>query len=123
LATPAALEYGGQRRVLVVQPAGFDRSKGGASPAVAIPVTEVAGCDNDTTVCVEADSLSVQHVALDLVERRRDRVEFADRVHTRTDVAWAPLVSTECSQKSVFWGTDASRQTQAQHPMSQTLVM
>jgi hypothetical protein len=125
MATPSSLEYGGQRRVLVILPSD---SSGHASESevvqtLGVPLTAVQGTETITTICVEADGLSLQHIALDLVERRRDRVEFAGRVHSRTDIDWRPLVSTETPRSSVIWGADASRQTQAQHPMSKTLVM
>jgi hypothetical protein len=96
-ATPMLLEYGGSRRVLAVVPdRGSDsHTDAGLSRALGTNATAVVGGDNYLTICVEASGLSLTHVALEFVERRRDRVEFARRVHARTDIAWNPLVSTE----------------------------
>jgi serine/threonine protein kinase len=125
LATPMLLEYGGNRRVLAVVP---NRQSDGhtdaeLSRALGTNATAVIGGDNCLTICVEASGLSLTHVALELVERRRDRVEFARRVHSRTDIAWTPLVSTETSNASIVWTTNESRATQDQHAMGKTLVM
>jgi hypothetical protein len=125
LATPSCLEYGGQRRVLAILPtdASGEAPKSAMADRLGVPLTVIQGADDDITICVEANGLSLEHIALDLVERRRDRVEFAVRVHSRTDIAWTPLVSTETPRSSEICGNNVSRQTQAQHPMSKTLVM
>ncbi len=93
------------------------------SRALGISATTVAGRDNYLTVCVEASGLSLPHVALELVERRRDRVEFARRIHSRTDIAWSPLVSTEISNASIVWSASEAPAMQDQHAMSKTLVI
>ena len=74
--------------------------------ALGTNATAVVGGDNYLTICVEASGLSLTHVALEFVERQRDRVEFARRVHARTDIAWNPLVSTETSNASIVWTTN-----------------
>jgi hypothetical protein len=125
LATPMLLEYGGERRVLAVVPniGSGGNSDTTVSRALGTSATTVAGSDNYLTVCVEASGLSLPHVALELVERRRDRVEFAGRVHSRTDIAWSPLVSTETSNASIVWTSSEAPATLDQHAMSKTLVM
>ena len=124
LATPMLLEYGGDRRVLAIVPHSENagNSDTTVSRALGISATTVAGRDNYLTVCVEASGLSLPHVALEIVERRRDRIEFARRIHSRTDIAWSPLVSTETSSASIVWASEAPA-TQDQHAMSKTLVM
>ncbi len=125
LATPMLLEYGGDRRVLAVVPktASAGNSDTAVSRALGTSATTVMGSDNYLTVCVEASGLSLPHVALELVERRRDRVEFAGRVHSRTDIVWSPLVSAETSNASIVWSTSEAPATQDQHAMSKTLVI
>jgi hypothetical protein len=83
----------------------------------------MAAADNSLTLCVEADGLSVPHIALSFVDRRRDRVEFAERVHCRTDVSWTPLVTTTATPAEFDWSNDAARQTKAQHAMCKTMVI
>jgi eukaryotic-like serine/threonine-protein kinase len=125
LATPAALEFGGRRRTLAILP----REAAGATSQNAIaqrlntPVTAIVGADSSFTVCVEADGLSLPHVALEFVERRRDRVEFAGRVHCRTDIAWLPLVSLATSSKPTGWSDEMMRGSQIENDMTKTLVM
>lgn len=125
LATPALLEYGGNRRVLAVLPA--DSSGANAQMAIGqrlgTPVTTIPGTDGSLTLCVEAEQISLPHIALDFVERRRDRVEFADRVHCRTDIAWTPLISTTLPADSTVWAIDNGRRTQDQNSMSKTMVL
>jgi hypothetical protein len=125
MATPAFLEYGGQRRVLAILPNESDDPNAETMVAQSLGalVTTVRGTVGNVTVCVEADALSLEHIALDFVERRRDRVEFANRVHCRTDISWSPLVSTEASALSMVWGTDADRHMQSQNAMGKTMVL
>jgi hypothetical protein len=125
IATPMLLEYGGDRRVLAIVPRSGNtgNSDTRVSRALGISATTVAGRDNYLTVCVEASGLSLPHVALEIVERRRDRVEFARRIHSRTDIAWSPLVSTEISNASIVWSASEAPATHDQHAMSKTLVI
>jgi serine/threonine protein kinase len=124
-ATPTLLEFGGTRQVVAILP----RDGAGAlTPAVVSnslgpAATAITGNDNNLVLCVEAGNLSLPHVAASLVEYRRDRVEFASRVHSRTDVAWTPLIDIAASSELVGWpGVDA-RQTTARDAMCKTLVM
>ncbi len=114
-ATPALLELGGTRRVLAVLPRGGETT-GDASPistSLGSGVNSIRGVDNGVTLCVEAAGLPIEDVAIELVQRRRDRIEFAARVQSRTDIDWTPIVrlttpaaSADCSahlaQPSVF---------------------
>jgi hypothetical protein len=52
----------------------------------------IAGLESNMTICVEASGLSVGELGVELVQRRRDRVDFAGRVQSRNDIAWTPLV-------------------------------
>lgn len=125
MATPALLEYGGRRRVLAILPgeSAGRTSAESVSQSLGVAVTAVHGTDGNLTLCVEADGLSLEHIALEFVERRRDRVDFANRVHCRTDIAWTPLISAEAPRDSAIWNSDVSRQTQSQNAMCKTLVM
>jgi serine/threonine protein kinase len=125
VATPALLEFGGSRRVLALVPSesAMTLKPEVLSKAIGAPVTLMAAADNSLTLCVEADGLSVPHIALSFVDRRRDRVEFAERVHCRTDVSWTPLVTTTATPAEFDWSNDAARQTKAQHAMCKTMVI
>ncbi len=124
-ATPTLLEFGGTRRVLAIVPRDSASSAAQAtiSQQLGVAVTAIAGSDSSLTLCVEADGLSLPHIALDFVERRRDRIEFASRVHCRTDIAWTPLLSTSAPCESSPWPSDHARPTQTQYAMCKTLVL
>jgi hypothetical protein len=94
-ATPVALEHGGARRVLAVLPRGSDASSQASelSQSAGVGISAVVGGDGNRTLCVEAERLPLIQLALSLIERRRDSVEFAKRVHSRSDIAWTPLVA------------------------------
>jgi serine/threonine protein kinase len=128
LATPSLMEFGGTRRVLAVLPddpaatnyAAMLSRVIGAAPAA------IHGADTSLTLCVEADRLSIQPIAVSIVQRRRDRVDFAQRVHCRTDITWSPLVMTSSTPASMVWtGTPAGKvnQTISRQDMCKTLVM
>jgi hypothetical protein len=120
MATPSFLEYGGQRRVLAVVP----NDGTGANPAeLGIACSTIRGQEPHTLICVEADKLSLEHIALEIVERRRDRVEFAKRVHCRADIEWTPLIVAEEPSTASGWETGGSRPTQSPQAMCQTLVL
>jgi eukaryotic-like serine/threonine-protein kinase len=103
-ATPTPLEFGGARRVLAVLPRGADAtSKAKVLSATAgIPVSAVEGTDSTMAICVEAEGLSLKHLALSVIERRRDSVEFAKRVQSRSDIAWTPLVAMPVAPADVL---------------------
>jgi hypothetical protein len=128
IATPSLLEFGGTRHLLAILP----RDSAAAHNVVAFSrsvgahATTVAGSDNSLTLCVEAGQLSLRHIALELVQRRRDRVEFGERVHCRTDVPWTPLVPLSTTPVPVAWAgssTNDSCLTQARQDLCKTLVM
>jgi serine/threonine protein kinase len=125
LATPASLEFGGNRRVLAVLPgeAADPNAQVEVSQRLGMPVTSIAGTDGALTLCVEADGLSLPHIALEIVERRRDRVEFAGRVHCRTDITWTPLIAETTPTDSSVWSAPDARATEAQNAMSKTMVL
>jgi hypothetical protein len=125
LATPALLEFGGRRRTLVVVPSGAAQPgfQDAISQGLGTAVTTISGADSGLTLCVEADGLSLAHIALEFVERRRDRVDFAGRVHCRTDIAWMPLIPPVASTDSTAWPFDEAGRAQAQHAMSKTVVL
>lgn len=60
----------------------------------------LTGVGENLTLCSEVGQLPLARVAVDLIECRRDYAEFADRVHTRNDVAWAPLIDSKKSSTS-----------------------
>ena len=64
----------------------------------------LVGRDNSFALCIEAQQLPLEHVAINLVQRRRDYVEFAERVHTRNDIHW-----TKITDRVVQEGGDGER--------------
>lgn len=56
-------------------------------------VTTLVGVGSQTVRCIESWNLSPSRTALDLVDHRRDCLEFADRVSSRCDVDWTPLAA------------------------------
>jgi hypothetical protein len=125
MATPAMLEFGGRRRTLVVVPR--EAAKSGTQSAISellgMAVTTLSGADSALTVCVEADGLALQHIALEFVNRRRDRVEFAGRVHCRTDIAWTPLIPPVEPADTYAWPSGDTARVQAQQALSKTVVL
>jgi hypothetical protein len=123
-ATPALLEFGGTRHVLAILPR--DSSDACTSPAFSTALGSTATCivgsDNNLTLCVEAGQLSAPHLAAALVEHRRDRVEFAGRVHSRTDVEWTPLIETTAAEP-VGWPDMSAGSTMPHDATCKTLVM
>jgi hypothetical protein len=124
-ATPSLLEFGGTRRMLAILPRDSDAASDPVefSRSLGVDVTAVRGSDNGLTLCVEAGNLSVEHIALDLVQRRRDRVEFAQRVHCRNDIAWSSLLSGSATTSVVLWNGPDSRPTDADEELCKTLVI
>jgi hypothetical protein len=124
-ATPSIVSFGGSRRVLVVLPrdASGVYTANNFSQAIGTPVTVMSGSNNNLTLCVEAEGLSLPHIAAEFVERRRDRVEFAERVHCRTDIAWTPLIPVSATPASCEWGGENAFATQSREAMCKTLVM
>jgi hypothetical protein len=102
---PQFLDHGGAYRKLAIVP-----SEVGGKPleswrsSVGADATLVAATGNDVVTVCEGWRLPLVHVALDLIQRRRDYADFAARVHTRCDVAWTPLTSPMAATAS---GTEA----------------
>jgi hypothetical protein len=92
---PPFLEHGGAYRKLTVMPAEAGAARA-ASPLAGDATVAVAPGADVVTVC-EGWRLPLVHVALDLIQRRRDYADFAGRVQTRCDVPWAPLTSPAAS--------------------------
>ena len=126
LATPALLEFGGRRRTLVVVPR--EAAQSGSQTAISAAARHGGDDDqwNQTAVlrCASKPTdFRCTHIALEFVERRRDRVDFAGRVHCRTDIAWTPLVSPVAPTDSAVWPFGEAGHAQAQHAMSKTVVL
>jgi hypothetical protein len=123
-ATPALLAFGGRRRVLAVLPRDGDCVSMNPllSRTIGAEVTAVPGSDMNVTLCVEADGLSLTHIAAEFIENRRDRIAFAARVHSRNDIAWIPLIPTGAATASNAW-SEALIETESQQAMCKTLVM
>jgi hypothetical protein len=96
-ATPLVLQHGGARRVLAVMPAeaAAQCDVDELSQLAGTSVSVVTGASDGLTICVEAEQLSLAEIAVEIIQRRRDSVEFAKRVQTRADVCWRPLLPPE----------------------------
>jgi hypothetical protein len=119
IATPSFLEFGGERRILTLTP----ESSGSGEVVGTVQCTAMEYEEGSTTVCVEAANLSLEHIALEIVERRRDRVEFAERVHCRTDIDWTPLIAVDANECGSSWDTSRAQPAVAQEAMGKTLVL
>jgi eukaryotic-like serine/threonine-protein kinase len=124
-ATPSLLAFGGTRRTLAIVPGESNErlDPNRIVQTLGIPATSIHGANNCLTLCVEADRLPLERVALELVQRRKDRVEFAGRVHCRTDIVWTPLVAGCAAPAAEAWSNDEARKTQSRQDMCKTLVM
>ena len=81
---PALAQFGGVARRFAVRPEKTMQET--SAETTAWP--EIAGPEGDSFYVVETESLSLPHVAAEIVGRRRDYAEFAERVHTRQDIRW-----------------------------------
>ena len=92
---PPFLERGGSYRRLIVVP---QESSGGRSLdswriTFGDEATLVAAPGHDVVTVCEGWNLPLVNIGLNLIQRRRDYADFAERVHTRSDVSWTPLTS------------------------------
>jgi serine/threonine protein kinase len=124
-ATSPLLEFGGTRRVLAMLPrdSASETDTAELSRTLSVEVTGIRGADNSLTLCVEAGQLSVQHIALDVVQRRRDRVDFAKRIHCRNDIAWSSLLSGNTTTSVAGCEGADRRSTATGHELSKTRVI
>jgi eukaryotic-like serine/threonine-protein kinase len=94
-ALPPLLACGGVYRRLAVVPSAPSNGRSAAFWKQVLgddcSVTTAPG--NDLITVCEGWRLPLVSVALDLIQRRRDYADFAARVQTRSDIAWAPLTS------------------------------
>lgn len=124
-ATPSLVQFGGTRRVMAMLPqdAADPSCTDQLSRAVGTAVTTLAGDDNSVTLCVEAGQLSVPHAAIEFVQRRKDRIDFAARIHSRTDILWTPLLSASALSAPCPWGSDVLPSQQNSQELCKTLVL
>ncbi|MGI9429022.1 MAG: tubulin-like doman-containing protein, partial [Bythopirellula sp.] len=109
-ARPTLLDLGGASSQLAILPQKQE------SPELATTVRQslgaetsvLTGAGSNMVVCCEGGQLPLARVAVDLIECRRDYAEFADRVHTRNDISWAPLIDLKPATPS----TDSEYATQ-----------
>lgn len=86
---PSVPCLGGKYAVIETQPGS---PAGTAAWAAMTPnVATLSGVGSQAVRCCEAWNLSLPRIALNLIDNRRDCIEFADRVSSRCDVDWTPL--------------------------------
>jgi hypothetical protein len=90
---PKLLQCGGAKRLLVLLPEGSRCVRPLEVMHSELNETPSAATNNsgDFVVCYEIEQMSLTQAAVTLIDGRRDFPEFADRLHTRTDVDWANL--------------------------------
>jgi hypothetical protein len=115
------LELGGTRRVLAVVPR--DAAEQHAAEVrqwLGVDANVVPANDNSMTLCVEANQIPLRELAVELVQRRRERIDFASRVQSRTDIEWTPLLEDPV-QDANPWAAFAP--PAAEESMAKTMVL
>lgn len=85
----------GSRLLLIVpQEINLDAVRQGLTREQQDNATIVCSPGGDFVACEEAELLEVRRVAAELVKNRRDFVEIAERLHTRTDVKWDDMLAS-----------------------------
>jgi hypothetical protein len=119
-AKPRFLASGGIQHFIAVLPSGPDTQRHTEEIRHALdPDASVLVCpNNELTMCYEGAGISLAHLAVDLIQGRRDYVELAERVHTRHDVEWSPLtalrsVAASSDSGAVQADTDPAEPTEA----------
>jgi len=90
-ATPAMIECGGGKRMLMVLGESVDskpiaqtlKNEFSESP-------HVMRFGSDAFVCFECQGLSLPHIAVELVQNRPDLAKLAARLRSRSDIGWNP---------------------------------
>ena len=94
-AQPRLLRCGGATRMLLAIP---ERSRSAAVPKEFQDQLEQAPSVIPSTVgevaaCYEVEQIPLNNVTMSLLQNRPDSIEYASRLHTRTDVPWSPLTA------------------------------
>jgi eukaryotic-like serine/threonine-protein kinase len=84
---------GGQRRLLIIAPEALVPALLAAmsGDGKGIVPTVLADAGSDIVICYEVEDQPLRRIAAKVLNRRFQAVEVAARLHTRTDVPWAPL--------------------------------
>ncbi len=92
LARPRLLEETAASRLLLMMPDNVNQAQLSESVLAEVPTaTVIPTAQSDLIVCHEVENLDVCRVAAQLVDRRRDYVDLAKRLHTRVDVTWSEM--------------------------------
>ncbi len=93
---PPLLGLGGAYRTLAVVPteAAGGRPLDSWRQTLGRDASLAASASPDVVTVVEGWRLPLVHVAVNLIQRRRDYADFAARVLTRCDVSWLPLTAS-----------------------------
>jgi hypothetical protein len=92
-ATPGLLSDGGVKHLVAVLP-GTPQTAHRADEirhVIDPDSTLLVAPGNEVTICYECAGLSLAHLAVHLIQGRRDYFELAARVHTRHDINWSQL--------------------------------
>ncbi len=94
-ANPEFAPHGGATQHLTLLPAAARQSplKQTLGEALAASTAVEVSGENELLVCCETNGVSLVHVAMDMIQGRRDYADYASRVHTRTDVPWSSLTA------------------------------
>jgi hypothetical protein len=94
-ADPKLLSAGGSTRVLLSIP---QRAKSNVLPEEVKTQFEqtptvIAATTGDVVTCYEVECIPLDNVSMSLLQDRPDSIDFASRLHSRTDISWCPLSS------------------------------
>ena len=98
-AQPRLQKCGGNRRLLCVLPASSSLSDEAAMQAIRAarsvfqqPPALIRDAGSDVHFYFEMGQVPIAQVAATIIDHRPDFLECAERIHTRADVAWQPLL-------------------------------
>jgi serine/threonine protein kinase len=95
-ASPTLSKCGGQRRLLLVCPRGCGQGRLPELVREGTGQTPSCVCDSDVNMvlCYEMQNVSLARVAEMMTVEDSECAHLASRIHTRTDVAWASMLSS-----------------------------
>lgn len=95
-ARPRSLQCGGATRWVQLYPTREKPSEkfvAELEKAVEQEATLIPATAGEIVVCVEGERVPLDNVAMHLLQDRPDSIEYASRLHTRTDIAWTHISS------------------------------
>lgn len=90
LGSPALLDHGGARRLLLATPPGAvdPTQQKQLEQRLGAPLVSMPHATGDVVLCCEAEQIDPVNAAAILLGQRRPCLQMASRLHTRIDIAW-----------------------------------